>query len=72
MIYGDLDGPALPDVAGKRDLFLAANPEVVFELVQGAGHWLAFERPELFHSLVLNWMQRFVEARPRLEPQDAL
>ena len=67
VIYGDLDGPALPDVAGKRDLFLAANPKVVFELVQGAGHWLAFERPELFHSLVLNWMQRFVEARPGLE-----
>ncbi|MGB1538774.1 MAG: alpha/beta fold hydrolase [Pseudomonadales bacterium] len=58
VIYGDLDGPALPDVASKRALFLAANPKVVFELVAGVGHWLAFEQPDVFHGLIVNWMRR--------------
>ena len=50
VLYGDLDGPALPDVAGKERLFLEANPHVQFCLVPGSGHWLAYEQPEEFEQ----------------------
>ena len=58
VIYGDQDGPALPDVASKGALFFAENTEVQFELVPNCGHWLAFEQPEVFLALMHAWIKR--------------
>ena len=62
VIYGDQDGPALPDVASKSALFFAENPLVHFELVANCGHWLAFEQPESFHALLKAWILGCVRA----------
>ena len=57
VIYGDQDGPALPDVASKSALFFAENSAVRFDLVANCGHWLAFEQPEIFHDLLIAWVR---------------
>ena len=60
VLYGDQDGPALPDVASKSALFSAENPLVQFELVADCGHWLAFEQPDVFHRLLKAWVTRCI------------
>jgi pimeloyl-ACP methyl ester carboxylesterase len=57
VIYGDQDGPALPDVASKSALFFAENRAVHFDLVANCGHWLAFEQPGIFHDLLNAWVR---------------
>ena len=55
VIYGTEDASAKPDVAGKKQMFIDVRPDVSFHLVQGCGHWLQYEKPEVFHRLVLEW-----------------
>lgn len=55
VIYGSEDASAKPDVASKEQLFREVRPDVSFQLVPDGGHWLQYEKPEVFHSLVLEW-----------------
>jgi 2-hydroxy-6-oxonona-2,4-dienedioate hydrolase len=55
VIYGAEDASAKPDVAGKKQMFIDVRPDVSFHLVQGCGHWLQYEKAEVFHRLVLEW-----------------
>ena len=64
VVYGDQDAPALPDVAGKEALFREVRPDVAFELVPGAGHWLQYEAPTRFHSILTDWTSRFEATAP--------
>jgi len=56
VVYGEHDAPALPDIAGKKALFEAANPQVQFEIVPDAGHWLPYEKPDVFNTIALQWL----------------
>jgi 2-hydroxy-6-oxonona-2,4-dienedioate hydrolase len=58
VIYGSEDVPAKPDVAGKAQIFREVRPDVVFHLIGNCGHWLQYEKPEIFHRLILNWTNR--------------
>jgi pimeloyl-ACP methyl ester carboxylesterase len=58
VLYGDQDGPALPDVAGKQKLFFNANPRAEFKMVADSGHWMAFEQPKVFEALLQNWIDQ--------------
>jgi len=56
VIYGDHDAPAYPDLEARRDIFQHARPDVRFELVADAGHWLQYEMPELFNERCIEWV----------------
>lgn len=58
VIYGQFDAPALPDVAGKKDLFHAVRKNVEFEIIADAGHWLQYEQPDLFNETALQWLTK--------------
>lgn len=56
VIYGDHDAPAYPDLEARRDVFQSVRPDVRFELVAGAGHWLQYERPDVFNQKCIEWL----------------
>lgn len=56
VIYGDHDAPAYPDLEARRNIFQEARPDVRFELVTDAGHWLQYEMPELFNDRCVEWI----------------
>ena len=56
VIYGEHDAPGLPDIEGKEALFQAVKPDVQFEIVPDAGHWLQYERSEIFNKICEQWL----------------
>jgi pimeloyl-ACP methyl ester carboxylesterase len=48
-------------IAGYADQFrtVASYPQASFAAIAGAGHYLPFERPEVFGHLVREWLDRF-------------
>ena len=56
VIYGDHDAPAYPDLEARRKIFQEARPDVRFELVTDAGHWLQYEAPGLFNERCIEWI----------------
>ena len=56
VIYGDHDAPAYPDLGARRSVFRKARPDVRFELVADAGHWLQYEMPEIFNERCIDWV----------------
>ena len=63
VIYGDHDAPAYPDLEARRRLFQDARPDVRFELVADAGHWLQYELPELFNDNCIEWINSQARVR---------
>jgi pimeloyl-ACP methyl ester carboxylesterase len=51
-IWGDKDSVAAGRFAERETLFKAIRPDVSFNLVPDAGHWVAYERPEAFNALL--------------------
>ena len=46
-IWGELDLPH-PDPAAQEAALRAIQPDLIFEVIAGAGHWAMYERPEAF------------------------
>ncbi len=59
VIYGDQDAPAFPELEARRVLFQSLRPDVMFELIPGAGHWLQYEQPEIFNARCLAWLASY-------------
>ena len=57
VIYGEFDAPAYPSLDARRELFIAARPDVKFEVVADAGHWLQYEQPVAFNNRCLSWLK---------------
>ncbi len=56
VIYGEYDAPAYPDLEARRAVFSAIRPDVRFEIVKNAGHWLQYEQPDLFNERAIEWL----------------
>jgi pimeloyl-ACP methyl ester carboxylesterase len=56
VIYGEYDAPAYPELEARREVFTLARPDVRFELVADAGHWLQYEKPDLFNERCIAWL----------------
>lgn len=54
--YGEFDAPALPDIAAKKDLFVAEREDLEFEIIPAGGHWLQYEQADRFNSMTLRWL----------------
>jgi len=49
-IYGEFDAPAYPEIAKREAMLRAVRPDLVFRVIEGAGHWTAYEAPEQFNA----------------------
>ncbi len=58
VIYGEFDAPAYPDLEARRAVFNAIRPDVRFEIVENAGHWLQYERSEVFNQRCIEWLEQ--------------
>ncbi len=58
VIYGEYDAPAYPDLDARRDVFLSVRPDVRFELVENAGHWLQYEQSDVFNKRCIGWLSQ--------------
>ena len=58
VLYGEYDAPAYPELEARREVFTTIRPDVRFELIDGAGHWLQYEQPELFNSRCIDWLSQ--------------
>lgn len=56
--YGEYDAPAYPDLNARREVFQTIRPDVHFEIVENAGHWLQYERPDVFNARCIDWLSR--------------
>lgn len=57
-IYGECDAIARPRVADRAALFRGLQPGVDFRIIPGAGHWLPYETPREFNTMLLDMLQR--------------
>jgi pimeloyl-ACP methyl ester carboxylesterase len=51
-IWGSRDAVVGGDFATREALLRELRPDVAFELIPGAGHWVAYEAPEAFNRLL--------------------
>ena len=58
VIYGEYDAPAYPDLEARRKVFQSIRPDVRFETVGNAGHWLQYEQPDVFNARCLEWLRQ--------------
>jgi pimeloyl-ACP methyl ester carboxylesterase len=51
-IYGEFDAPAYPHLDEREATIRAVRPDVDFRVIEGAGHWVAYEAAEEFNALL--------------------
>lgn len=51
-IWGGRDAPSLPDVGAREAVMRALQPGLRFRLIEGAGHWAAYEAADAFNRTV--------------------
>jgi pimeloyl-ACP methyl ester carboxylesterase len=56
-IWGSCDPYALPDIDARVALFRRYFPHGDFQILDGAGHWVMYERAQVFNPAVLAQMQ---------------
>lgn len=49
-IWGEKDAPAAPDLPGRIAALRRVRPDAAVRVVPGAGHWVAYEAPQAFHT----------------------
>lgn len=48
-IWGSRDAPSLPDIGARERAMRELQPDLWFRVIQGAGHWVAYEAPDAFN-----------------------
>ncbi|MGH7044028.1 MAG: alpha/beta fold hydrolase [Acetobacteraceae bacterium] len=49
-IWGARDAPSLPDIGARESALRALRPELRFRVIDGAGHWVAYEAAAAFNA----------------------
>ena len=52
VIYGERDAIAWPFLEERMDFFGTVGPDVEFTVIEGAGHWVAYEAAERFNAVL--------------------
>ena len=55
-VWGEFDQPH-PDPAVQEEALRRFKPDADFRVIEGAGHWAMFERPDAFNRAVLDMLQ---------------
>ncbi len=56
-IWGEFDQVAWPHIPERLAMLHAARPELISEVIPGAGHWVMYEAPEAFNAALLRMLQ---------------
>ncbi len=52
-IWGEFDSTTYPHIQERIDLFRALQPDFEMNVIEGAGHWVAYEAAEAFNKKLL-------------------
>ena len=54
-IWGELDstGGGLTAINERANIFRQYQPEAPFDIIDGAGHWVMYEQPQIFTKILL-------------------
>jgi pimeloyl-ACP methyl ester carboxylesterase len=56
-IWGEFDQVAWPHIPERLAMLHAARPELISEVISGAGHWVMYEAPDAFNTALLRMLQ---------------
>lgn len=56
LIYGTMDTTAFPSIGERVALVRAIVPDLEFETVEGAGHWVQYECADIFNDRLLRFI----------------
>jgi pimeloyl-ACP methyl ester carboxylesterase len=62
-IWGEHDRPH-PDPAAQERVLRCIQPDLDFRVIQDAGHWAMYERPDAFNQVLLDLLSRPLRPRP--------
>ena len=52
-IWGEFDSTTYPHIQERIDLFRALQPDFQMHVIDGAGHWVAYEAAEAFNARLI-------------------
>jgi pimeloyl-ACP methyl ester carboxylesterase len=52
-IWGEFDSTTYPHIQERIDLFRALQPDFRMHVIEGAGHWVAYEAAEAFNAKLI-------------------
>jgi pimeloyl-ACP methyl ester carboxylesterase len=64
-IWGERDVIADRYMESRRRLFRSIQPDCPFRVIQGAGHWVMYERPERFNPLLMTLLEQLAARSSR-------
>ena len=53
-IWGEFDSTTYPHIQERIDLFRALKPDFEMNVIEGAGHWVAYEAAEAFNKVLID------------------
>ena len=57
-IWGGADVTATPSIAARRERLMSVRPDIDFRVIEGAGHWVAYEAADAFNAVLLDMLTR--------------
>ena len=57
-IWGEFDSTTYPHIQERIDLFRALQPDFQMNLIEGAGHWVAYEAAEAFNAKLIEVLEK--------------
>ncbi|MDD9906320.1 MAG: alpha/beta hydrolase [Rhodospirillaceae bacterium] len=57
-IYGEMDDATGDGLERRQALFRSIHPDIDFRVIDGAGHWVMYETPEIFNTMVQEMIGR--------------
>lgn len=57
-IYGEMDDATGDGLERREALYRSHFPDIDFRVIDGAGHWVMYETPEIFNAMVLEMTGR--------------
>ena len=56
-IWGEFDSTTYPHIQERIDLFCALQPDFQMNVIEGAGHWVAYEAAEAFNKKLIEVLE---------------
>ncbi|MFT5446946.1 MAG: 2-hydroxy-6-oxonona-2,4-dienedioate hydrolase [Gammaproteobacteria bacterium] len=60
-IWGEFDATAVGYMHERPELLRSIQPDAAFTLIEGAGHWVQFEKSEAFNSALIETIDRLAD-----------